>query len=327
MSSTARVFLRGAFLSAALAMTAVSSFGQSAAQGSWSMVAPMTIYRGEIGAIDVNGKIYVAGGAIPGADAAPLFQEFDPATRKWRDLAPLPIATSHPGVAALNGKVYVAGGFTMNVHKNPLALFAEYDIATNTWRDLPPLPQPLGSVGLIAFGGKVHMIGGRKPDGSTVPDHYVFDPKTSQWTMAARLPVARDHIGLAMIDGALHVFGGRLNATVDNVGLHDVYDAKTDSWRSLAPMPTPRSSGAATAYRGLLVYHGGECKDAAKRITFDEFEAYDPKTDTWRALAKAPTGLHAHAAVTVGDTAYFIGGSAGCGGDNPSTSVYGFKLQ
>ncbi len=50
-----------------------------------------------------------------------------------------------------------------------------------------------------------------------------------------------------------------------------------------------------------------------KRITFDEFEAYDPKTDTWRALAKAPTGLHAHGAATVGDTAYFIGGSAGCG--------------
>jgi N-acetylneuraminic acid mutarotase len=113
---------------------------------------------------------------------------------------------------------------------------------------------------------------------------------------------------------------------VDNLGLHDVYDVKTDSWRSLAMLPTPRSSGAATVYRGLILYHGGECKDPVKRITFDEFEAYDPKTDSWRELAKAPTGLHAHGAATVGDTAYFIGGSAGCGGDNPSKAVYAFKL-
>jgi hypothetical protein len=36
--------------------------------------------------------------------------------------------------------------------------------------------------------------------------------------------------------------------------------------------------------------------------------------------------LHAHAAATVGDTAYFIGGSAGCGADHPNTTVYAFKL-
>jgi N-acetylneuraminic acid mutarotase len=181
-------------------------------------------------------------------------------------------------------------------------------------------------VGLAAVDGKIHVIGGRGPDGKTVPTHQVYDPKTNQWTTAARLPVARDHLGILVVNGAIHVFGGRLNATVDNVGLHDVYDAKSDSWRSLAPMPTPRSSGAAALYHGLILYHGGECKDAVKRITFDEFEAYDPKTDTWRVLAKAPTGLHAHGATAIGDAAYFIGGTSGCGSDNPSDAVYAFKL-
>ena len=179
---------------------------------------------------------------------------------------------------------------------------------------------------LAALDGKIHAIGGRGPDGNTVPMHSVYDPATNRWTTAARLPVQRDHLGMLVMDGAIHVFGGRIGATVDNVGLHDVYDAKTDSWRSLAMMPTPRSSGAATVYRGLILYHGGECKDPVKRITFDQFEAYDSKTDSWRELARAPTGLHAHGAATVGDTAYFIGGSAGCGGDNQSKAVYAFKL-
>jgi N-acetylneuraminic acid mutarotase len=326
MTYRVHAVFRSAMLGAALALSAMPSWGQSGAQGAWTVATQTSTQRTEVAVTAVNGKIYVLGGQAFGRDDSPLFQEFDPATRKWRDLSPMPTGASHVGIAALNGKIYAAGGFTANVHKNPLDQFLEYDIAGNTWRQLPPLSAPLGSASLAAVDGKIHLIGGRGPDGITVPTHQVYDPKTNQWTTAARLPVARDHLGILVVDGAIHVFGGRMAATVDNVGLHDVYDAKTDSWRSLAPMPTPRSSGAAALYRGLILYHGGECKDAAKRITFDEFEAYDPKTDSWRTLAKAPTGLHAHGAASVGGTAYFIGGSAGCGSDNPSNAVYAFKL-
>jgi N-acetylneuraminic acid mutarotase len=326
MANRLRTVFTGAMFGASLALSALPSWGQSGAQGAWTVAAQTTTQRTEVAVTAVNGKIYVLGGQALGREDSPLFQEFDPATRKWRDLASMPKGASHLGIAALNGKIYAAGGFTANVHKNPLNQFLEYDIASNSWRELPPLSSPLGSVGLAAVDGKIHVIGGRGPDGKTVPTHQVYDPKTNQWTTAARLPVARDHLGILVVNGAIHVFGGRLNATVDNVGLHDVYDAKSDSWRSLAPMPTPRSSGAAALYHGLILYHGGECKDAAKRITFDEFEAYDPKADSWRVLAKAPTGLHAHGAAGVGDAAYFIGGSSGCGSDNPSDAVYAFKL-
>lgn len=325
MSLAAKSLVRASLFGAALAMSTLPSWGQGMA-GSWKSVAQTTTDRTEIAVTSANGKIYVLGGEALGRQDSPLFQEFDPATRQWRDLAPLPKGVSHAGIAVLNGKIYAAGGFTANVHKNPQDQFVEYDIAANSWRALPPLPQPLGSVGLAVLNGKIHVIGGRKADGNTVPTHYVFDPKTGQWSMAARLPVARDHLGILVADGAIHVFGGRLGATVDNVGLHDVYDAKTDTWRSLAPMPTPRSSGGFAFYRGLILYHGGECKDPVRRITFDEMEGYDPKTDSWRELAKAPTGLHAHGAAVVGNTAYFIGGSSGCGSDHPSKDVYAFTL-
>jgi N-acetylneuraminic acid mutarotase len=129
------------------------------------------------------------------------------------------------------------------------------------------------------------------------------------------------------LDGKIHVFGGRTNATIDNVGLHDVYDPAADSWSSSAPLPVPRSSGAATVYRGQILYWGGECKDAKARIAFDDFDGYDPKTNSWRALAKAPTPMHAQAAAVVGDTAYFFGGSASCGGDKPSKASYSFRFR
>jgi N-acetylneuraminic acid mutarotase len=327
MAFSANSLFGRSLLCAFFALAAAPVHAQGAAsQGVWSKVGETTTERTEVGVATLNGKIYVVGGEAFGRQDSPLFQEFDPATGRWRDLAPMPKGASHVGVAAMNGKLYAAGGFTANVHKNPLDQFVEYDITTNRWRELPPLASPLGSVGLAALAGQIHVIGGRGADGITVGTHQIYDPKTNKWTVGAPLPVARDHLGILVVDGWIHVFGDRTGATVDNVGLHDIYDPSTNVWHTLAPMPTPRSSGAAAYYRGLILYHGGECKDAVKRITFDEFEAYDPKTDSWKALAKAPTGLHAQGAAAVGNSAYFFGGSAGCGADNPSKAVYAFKL-
>jgi N-acetylneuraminic acid mutarotase len=294
--------------------------------GTWAAAGQTTTARTEIGSAEINGKVYVMGGGALGRQDSPLAQEFDPATGRWRDLAPIPKGVSHVGVAALNGKVYVAGGFTRNVHLDPLDQFVVYDPASNTWQTLAPLSTRRGSVGLAAVGGKLHAIGGRTPDTKTVATHEVYDPATSKWTAAAPLPTARDHLGIMVVDEKIHVFGGRLDDIVDNVGLHDVYDPATDKWQSAAPLPTKRSAGAAVLYHGLILYHGGECKNPTTRATFDEFEAYDPKTDSWRTLAKAPTGLHAHVGVAVGDTTYFIGGNSGCGGDEPSSAIYAFRL-
>lgn len=304
----------------------VASSNAAESNGAWSVAGQMTSARTEIVADTYDGKIYVAGGQTPTVQASAMFQEFDPARASWRDLPPMPVGASHPGVAALNGKIYVAGGFAVTVHKNPLDQVLEYDVATGKWRTVAPLSSPRGSISLVAFNGKLHAIGGRTADGKTVRTHEVYDPATGKWTMAAPLPVARDHLAAVVASDGLHVFAGRTDATVDNVGLHDVYDAAADKWRPLAPMPTPRSSGAAVYYHGLILYYGGECKDAKTRTAYDEFDGYDPKTNSWRALAKAPTPLHAQAAAVAGDAAYFIGGSSSCGSDKPSLAVYAFRL-
>jgi hypothetical protein len=75
----------------------------------------------------------------------------------------------------------------------------------------------------------------------------------------------------------------------------------------------------------LIVYLAANAR-ILRRATFDEVEGYDPKANRWTSFASPPTGLHAHAAATVKDTAYFIGGSSGCGADGPSKAVYSFRL-
>ena len=62
------------------------------------------------------------------------------------------------------------------------------------------------------------------------------------------------------------------------------------------------------------------------RKTFDEVEAYDPKTDRWTSLAKHPTGFHAAAAFANGASAYIVGGNAGCGGEKPLATIQALRL-
>jgi N-acetylneuraminic acid mutarotase len=317
---------RGLLTSAALALLLVVPAAQAQTAGEWSTPMQLTTDRSEIGAVLINGKVYVAGGNALGRQDSPLFQELDLATGRWRDLAPMPKGSSHLIMATLNGKIYLAGGFTANVHRNPLDQLIEYDPATNRWRELAPLSSPRGAVGLVAIGGMIHAIGGRGNDGNVVATHEMYNPATNTWTPKAPLPVARDHLGIVAMDGAIHVFGGRRGATTDRVAQHDVYDPATDRWRQAAPLITPRSAGAFVAHQGRIVYAGGECKDPMTRATFDEVEAYDPRADRWTSLARHPTGFHAAAAFASGPNVYVLGGNAGCGGDKPLATVQALRL-
>jgi N-acetylneuraminic acid mutarotase len=317
---------RFAITIAAALLLSTAAYAQAPGAGTWTVIGQMAGPRTDIGITETGGKIYIMGGQAEGRTDSPMAQEYDPATSKFRDLAPMPKGASHVGVAAMNGKIYVAGGFLANVHKDPQNQAAEYTITTNTWRVLPGLSSPRGAVGAAAVGGKLHVIAGRGPDGKTVTTHDVFDVATGKWSLAAPLPVARDHLGVIAVDGKIYVIGGRTDQTVDNTGITDVYDPSTDKWTTLAPMPTKRSSGTVTLYRGRIMFVGGECKNPQTRATFNENEAYDPKTNTWLKLADHPTGIHAGGWAAVGDTVYYFSGNQGCGGDKPSAAVYAFKL-
>jgi len=292
--------------------------------GTWSIRSHLPEPRGETATAAERGRLYVLGGYVPGVEATPRAEEFDPATDTWRLLAPIPRATSHPGAAALDGAIYVIGGFTANVHAGALDTGFAYDPAANVWRTLPPLAKPRGSVGVAALNGKIHAIGGRGLDKVTVATHEIFDPATGRWAPAAPLPVARDHLAVVAAGGKLHVIGGRkANNTTDNTDLHDVYDPATDSWSKAVPMPTARSAAAATLLGNLIIVVGGECD---RGHTFNQNEAYDLMTDRWLTLA-SPVGRHGLGGASLGDAAYFAGGNKGCGGADVTDELLIFRLR
>jgi N-acetylneuraminic acid mutarotase len=320
--------------SVALAVHEVGA--QQGAMGTWAKKAPMRFARSEFQAAAVNGKIYVIGGGrVDIRDGKPFdsytngdTDEYDPATDSWRARAPMPEGGTHNSIAVLDGKFYIAGGFAGRQHTLPTASLYSYDPATDTWRRLAPLSSPRASIALVAMDGKIHAFGGRlMGEESSLATHEVYDPKTDTWTLATSMPSSRDHAGISVVDGKVYLFGGRTGDADSSVALNQIYDPKTDNWSTAAPMPTGRSSGAYTQYRGLLFFMGGECKTTpAGRVTFDENEAYDPKTNAWRKLARLPTGRHGFAAAAVGNMLYVLGGSTVCGSGGKLADNLAFML-
>jgi N-acetylneuraminic acid mutarotase len=309
-----------------LAALAVAAPPLHAAEpGTWSSKAPLSGPRENHGVIALDGRLLVVGGNA-GAEQILKTEEYDTATDRWRLRAPMPFGSHHLAVALLNGKIYTFGGFTAPAHGASVDVAFEYDPKADSWRALPKLSGARGSPAAVGLNGKVHVIGGRGGDNVTVATHEAFDPATGQWTTLAPLSKARDHIGLIVVAGKIHAIGGRLLSTNTNQSLHEVYDPATNAWSAAAPMPTPRSSLGVTEYRGMIVVVGGEGDATGPNSAFKDNEGYDLKTGQWVKLAPVPPGRHGLGAATLGDHAYFVGGSSTRGGAGVTAEMLAFTL-
>jgi hypothetical protein len=81
-----------------------------------------------------------------------------------------------------------------------------------------------------------------------------------------------------------------------------------------------------TEYRGMIVVLGGEGDATGPGSAFKDFEGYDLKTGQWTRLASPPLGRHAVGAATLGEIAYFAGGSSTRGGAGITAELLTFTL-
>ena len=114
----------------------------------WKALAPMPTARGAAVAAQVNGKIYVIGGASvhPGQKIVGLSAQtphralgtnemYDPETNTWTKKSPMPTSRNHAAIGVVNGKIYVLGGRlgAVFVNASPTDVVEEYDPATDLW--------------------------------------------------------------------------------------------------------------------------------------------------------------------------------------------------
>jgi hypothetical protein len=180
---------------------------------------------------------------------------------------------------------------------------------------------------VVADNGKIYVVGGLAREPASNPATYiavdwvdVYDPATNSWSALASMPTARDHFHAAVVDGKIYAIGGRQKDIAATTGVNQVYDIANNTWATgKAPLPTLRGGFAMGRVGRELFVIGGEGPDGSGGAkTFDNVEAYNVDTDTWRSLAPMPNPRHGISAAVCNGGIYLAAGGALPYGGSPS---------
>lgn len=194
-----------------------------------------------------------------------------------------------------------------------LPLLASHPVALRPlgqWQLLATSPKTEGrsECGVAAVQGRLYVLGGDGP----AQQVQVLEVATARWQAKAPAPVSLHHFQAVAYHDQLYVL-----AAFSAGGFPDQepadhayrYDPRTDAWQTLAGLPAARrrASAGASEYGGKLYVVAG-IAHGHRSGTTNQFDVYDPRTDTWAALPDAPHPRDHCQAVVLGGKLYVVGG-------------------
>lgn len=241
----------------------------------------------------------------------------------WRALKTPSLAPRASGVAAWTGTELVVWGgigFPCLGHDGlPMADGAAYDPKEERWRKIADSPL-IGRTGAASVwtGSRLLVWGGRGGRTSFSPrsDGAAYDPDQDGWRVLPKGPLAARWGHSAVWTGreAL-IWGGSNDGSTDDIRFKDGarYNPATRKWRALSPAPISARSGHMAIWTGgEMIVWGGVSGSPTDSTFLKDGAAYDPRTDRWRKLAKAPIdGRSNHQLVWTGSEMIVLGGYPG----------------
>jgi N-acetylneuraminic acid mutarotase len=301
------------------------------ADNPWVTLAPLPQPAADLAGVAVNGRLYLFGG-LDGIRPTGLAFEYDAATDTWTKKKAMPVPVHRFAVAAYGDKIYVFGGFKYPDNGanawQPVDTVWRYDPASDDWTALAAMPGKRGAASAAVVDGRIFVIGGAtvQPDTRDTAiepkrRHAIvgaveeYDPRANSWRMRTALPTPRSDAAVATVAGKIYVIGGRIASAFAEDGsdtdVVEAYDPARDLWsRPLAKMAAPRSAMGVASWRNRIVVAGGETTDAGGAVNAAAaVSAYEPETNTWRALARLPAPRRGIATGLIGDRLYVAGGA------------------
>jgi len=264
----------------------------------WQEEVPISIARGRLAVVAVNGMIYAIGGETSGGITGAV-EAYDPTRQAWVLKATKPVPVANVGGAVLNGKVYVPGGLTFSGRvTNVLEV---YDPVADRWEQAEPLPAPRAAYALAVHASRLYLFGGNdgQQDVSTL---LVYDPAAGRWqALPGKLP-PQAFAAAATVDDKIYIVGGY--AAGRELDTCRVYLPVTGEWGSCAPMLENRGGlGLVAVGRQLRAIGGGW----EEYLAYNQW--YDPDKDTWFRFETPISGQWRNAGVAELDgRVHVIGG-------------------
>jgi N-acetylneuraminic acid mutarotase len=202
------------------------------ATDSWKPLAPLPGKRGSAIAAEVDGKIYVIGGATTMEGSKDSFftafgparvlgtnQVYDPATNKWESRNAMSVPRNHAFSGVVNGKIYVIGGRTGHgfiLSATNTDVVEEYNPVSDTW-SLPKERMPTARSGGASGtdGRRIYVAGGEVTTKELVAAFRAveaYDPVTNSWMTLPSMPMPRHGVAGAVIGNRFHLVSGMIQS-------------------------------------------------------------------------------------------------------------------
>ncbi|MCL1816790.1 MAG: S8 family serine peptidase, partial [Clostridiales bacterium] len=130
----------------------------------WENKTNMPTARYGASAVEINGKIYVAGGFNSSGAAVKTMEVYDPVADTWDTTkkADMPEGKGYCGIVAHDG-IYMIGGYDGYTSVNSVY---QYDLNADSWYHWPGLDDAIEGVAAAALNGGIYVINGRNCNGN-----------------------------------------------------------------------------------------------------------------------------------------------------------------
>ena len=218
--------------------------------------------RGELGAVELNGKIYTFGGWL-GNGPTDTSEVYDIKLNEWSYLPPLPKKLTSVNACSLKGKIYILGG-SMNVTNT---YFYEFNPLTKNYKQLAVFPVSRNNACLAVIGDLIYAIGGNSYSNDNYFTHNncdAYNTITNTWEQKTSIPVSITRGSAVVIGNKFHYLGGVSKACsltdADALKGHYIYDTETDVWSNGENLPYGVWANECVAVGNKIYLFGGNEK-------------------------------------------------------------------
>jgi hypothetical protein len=206
----------------------------------------------------------------------------------WSEMPPPPEVRSEAATAWTGSQLLVWGGYEyVGSNEDPDAGGFAFDAATRRWESLPPSPLEGRSGAASAWTGRELLIWGGWDGGFRDPPYFgdgaAFDPVDGTWRSLAPAPIEARTAFSVWTGKELIVWGSTERAVRRRDGA--AYNPSNNTWRTIADGPIDITDGSAVWTGDEMIVFGAALDGNNHADTPTAIgAAYDPASDTWRAL-------------------------------------------
>lgn len=244
-----------------------------------------------------------------GGGSERIVDVYNSVTDTWT-VANLTAVGTAPACGSINNVVLFAGGQINGTAVNGIDI---YNGTSGIWKT-SYLVQPLSGLTSVGIGTRIFYGGGFTCCNLINQNKTEFlDTTTGLFGPSLSLSLGRQSLASAAIGDKVFYAGGTLrNGT--NTNLVDVFMISNLSWATPTKLSIARSNLVSTTVRSKILFAGGFqtgiWPDLGKYL--DTVDIYDDTTGTW-SVAKLAVARSNLAATSVGNLAFFAGGTSGSG--------------